>query len=188
GRGQYELKNYEKAIEYYGKAIEKNPEYSAAYFERGDCYHNLQKYELAIPEFDKSIEINKNWEVANDLNSAYFSRGLAYYSIEPKSNENMNFAIKDYSQYIDLNPTPNAYWNRGLAYNFLRNFDKAIADYKKWYETDNINSNRTKAGRVTQMVKCFSELGKQDEIEKWSRIGLDLLGKNVEAFDDNNNN
>jgi len=179
GRGQDGLRNYEKAIEYYTKAIEKNKEYSGALFERGYSYQNLQKYDLAIEDFNKAIEYNKNWEVASSLNSAYFSRGLAYYDIQPQTNENVSLALKDWSKCIEINSTdPNAYWNRGLAHQFLRNFEKAIADYKKSLEIDTINSDQTKGSRVTNLVKCYSEIGDQEEIKKWTKVGLELLGKN----------
>jgi tetratricopeptide (TPR) repeat protein len=60
----------------------------------------------------------------------------------------------------------------------LRNFEKAIADYKKSLEIDTINSDQTKGSRVTNLVKCYSEIGDQEEIKKWTKVGLELLGKN----------
>lgn len=194
GKGQYNFKSYEKAIEYFSKAIEKNIEYSGAYYERGYCYHDLQEYELAIADFDKAIDYNKNWEVASDLSLAYFSRGLAYYSILPKQDGNMQKAIRDWSESINLNSTdPNTYWNRGLAYQYLRNFDKAIADFKKSLDIDTSSINKVKASRVTNLVRCYSELGNQDEIKRWTKIGLELIGKNAdvnatESDDDEDNN
>ncbi|MFN2439453.1 MAG: tetratricopeptide repeat protein [Chitinophagaceae bacterium] len=180
GRGQDGLKNHEKAIEYYTKAIEKNNEYSGAYYGRGYSNQNLGKLDMAIEDFNKAIEYNKNWEVASSLNSAYFSRGLAYYDKQPQQNESVKMALKDWSQCIDINNTdPNAYWNRGLAHQFLRDFPKAIADFKKSVEIDNINSDSTKASRVTTLVKCYAEIGDQEEIKKWTKVGLDLLGKNA---------
>lgn len=175
GKGQYDLKNYDKAIEYYSKAIEKNPEYSAAYYERGYSYHEIQNYDVAVADFSKSIECNKNWEIASNLSLAYFSRGLSYYSIQPQQNQNMSMALSDWSKSIELNPNdPNAYWNRGLANQFLRNFNAAIADYRKSFEIDHNITNKEKSRRVRSLIKCFSELGNQAEIDKWTKVALDL--------------
>jgi len=183
GRGQFDLGNYEKAAEYDSKAIEKNPEYSAAYFERGYAYQLLQKYDLAIADYNKAIEINKNWEVTSNLSLAYFNKGLSYYSLQPQQKENISNALNDWSKSIELNPNePNAYLNRGLANEFLRNFEKAIADYKKSLEMDKTKPDKIKASTVTNIVRCYSELGQQEEIEKWTKKGLELLGKDIDAL------
>ncbi len=176
GRGQYELMNYERAIEYYTKAIEKNPEYSAAYFERGDCYHKIQRYDYAIEDFNKAVEYNKNWEVASSLSIAYFSRGLSYFSIQPPQKKNVALALEDWTKSIELNPSDtNAFYNRGLANQYLRNFDKAISDFKKSLEIDNINPNKVKASRITNIVRCYQELGNQEEVNRWGKIALKYL-------------
>ena len=180
GRGQYELKNYEKAIEYYSKAIDKNKEYSGAYFERGYNYNTLQNYEASIADHSKAIEYNKNWEVGCDLNLAYFERGRSYYGIQPQTDDNLTMAQKDWSKCIEQNPGDyNAYWNRGLAYQYFRNFDKAIADFKKSFEMDKTNTR--KASKATVIVKCYSELGDLDEIDKWTKTRMELLNQNTNA-------
>jgi len=182
GRGQTDLNNYEKAIEYCSKAIERNPEYSGAWFERGYAYDRLQQYGYAIADFSKAIEHNSYWEVSSNLGLGYFYRGLSYYSMQPQTMENITNSMEDWSRSIELNPNdPNAYLNRGLAYQFLREFDKAIADYKTSLEMDT-SSNKIKASTVTNIVRCYAELGKQDEITKWTAKGLELLGKNPAAY------
>ena len=75
GRGQDELKYYDKAILYYSKAIEKNVAYSAAYYGRGLNYDKIKKYELAIADFSKAIECNNQWEMESNLAAAYLGRG-----------------------------------------------------------------------------------------------------------------
>ncbi|MFT4015432.1 MAG: tetratricopeptide repeat protein [Agriterribacter sp.] len=195
GRGQIDLNNFEKAIEYCSKAIEKKPEYSGAYFERAYAYDKLQKYEQAIADYTKAIECDKYWEITSNLGLGYFYRGLSYYSIQPQQKENITKALEDWTKSIEINPNdPNTYLNRGLAYQFLRNFEKAITDYKKSLELEANSSDKLKAATVSNIVRCYAELGKQDEITKWTKRGLELLGKKVDDFnnlskeDDFNNN
>jgi tetratricopeptide (TPR) repeat protein len=176
GVGQTNLGNYEKSLEYSTKAIEKKPEYSGAYYERGYVYDKLQKYEQAIEQFTKAIEYNMDWEVSSSLGAAYFSRGLAYYSMQPQSKENMTKALDDWSKSIEINPSePKAYLNRGLAHQYLRNFEKAINDYKRSLEMDVKSTNKVKAGTVTNIIRCYSELGKPDEIAKWSERSQEMM-------------
>lgn len=183
GRGQIDLTNYERAVEYCSKAIEKNPDYSGAFFERAYAYDKLQQYDSAIQDYTKAIDLNMDWEVSSSLGLGYFYRGLTYYSIQPQNKENVSHALDDWTKSIEINPNdPNAFLNRGLAHQFLRNFEKAIADYKKSLDLDNINTNKVKASTVTNIVRCYSELGKPEEIAKWTKKGLELLGKNPDAY------
>lgn len=51
------FKDYNTAIDFYTKAIESNPKYDDAYFNRGQCWFYLNKK-------DKSCE---DWQIAHDL-------------------------------------------------------------------------------------------------------------------------
>ena len=59
----YNKKNIDEAINNYNKAIELNPNFTEAYFNKGICLSNQQKKEEAIEVFNKAIEIvNKTVE------------------------------------------------------------------------------------------------------------------------------
>ena len=55
-----DLKQYERAISDYNKAIELNPNFALAYNNRGWAYYCLKKYQQALKDFDKAIELNPN--------------------------------------------------------------------------------------------------------------------------------
>ena len=181
GTGQAQLQNFEKAIEYHSKAIEKNPEYSGALAGRGTCYSRLGDFQAAIEDYNSAIKYNKNWELSYNLSSTYFDRGLAYFDILPKIDENITKAKADWAKSIELNPNEgNAYYNRGLANQHLREFNDAIEDFKKSLEFE--TTNRSKS--ITGIIKCYSELGKPKEIEYWSNEALKLLGKEPKTLPD----
>ncbi len=49
--------NYKGAIKYYRKAIARQPDMSAAYFNMGLAYGELEKYDQALKALDKAIEL-----------------------------------------------------------------------------------------------------------------------------------
>jgi len=115
------LKQYESAIEDYGKAIELNPNFAEAYNNRGAAYLNLKQYESAIEDYGKAIELNPN-----DA-EAYNNRGAAYALLSQHERE-----IADYNKAIALNPNfAEAYRNRGKAYSEIGRCEESARDYKK---------------------------------------------------------
>ena len=53
------------------KAIELNPNYAKAYYNRGIAKFDLQDYKGAIADYTKAIELNPNYA------KAYYNRGIA---------------------------------------------------------------------------------------------------------------
>jgi tetratricopeptide (TPR) repeat protein len=112
---------YEKALTYFTRAVEINPNDTEAYFGRGGIYYLKGFYEEAIENYSKAIEINP-WNA-----KMYYARGNAYTAVDFH-----NRAIEDYSRAIKINPEfVEAYFDRGNAYLSQGLYDQAIADYTK---------------------------------------------------------
>jgi tetratricopeptide (TPR) repeat protein len=70
------LKEYEKAIEDYNKAIELDPKFAIAYTNRGVAYDKLKEHEKAIEDFNKAIELDpKNVAMYLNLSEAIIIMG-----------------------------------------------------------------------------------------------------------------
>ncbi|MFA5779774.1 MAG: tetratricopeptide repeat protein [Elusimicrobiota bacterium] len=110
------LKLYDKAIEYYTKAIEINPKFEDAYVNRGVAYGNKGLYDEAIEDCTKAIQMNPK-----DA-GAYVNRGIVY------NNKGLyDEAIEDCIKAIQINPKlAEAYFGRGVAYVKKRLYDEAI--------------------------------------------------------------
>jgi len=120
------LKEYQRAIEDYSRAIELDPTYVYAYNSRGLAYADLEEYQRAIEDYSRAIELDPTSV------SAYNSRGDAYADLEEYQR-----AIEDYNRAIELNPTSDyAYNNRGLAYAELEEYQRAIEDFNRAIELD----------------------------------------------------
>ena len=121
GNSSYLLELYEQALKYYDQAIAINPDYDAAWNNRGLALNELGKYEPAITSYDQAIAINP------DLDAAWYNRGNALNELgkyEP--------AITSYDKAIAINPDYDAAWNnRGNAFSELGKYEPAITSYDK---------------------------------------------------------
>ena len=148
GNAYCELKQYEKGVEDYNKAIEINPNCVEAYNNRGNAYCELKQYEKAIKDYTRTIALNPEDAVV------YYNRGNAYHELNQHEK-----AIDDYTKTIELNPKyAKAYINRGNAYCELKLHEKAIEDYNKAIEL-----NPKDAGAYNNRGKTYCEL---EEYEK----------------------
>jgi len=201
GVAHHELKQHEKAINDYNKAIELNPNLAEAYYNRGSAYRELKQYEKAITNYNKAIELNpsladaysncgvthcelkqyekaiENFNRAIELNPedsrAYNNRGVAYYVLNQQEK-----AIKDCNTAIELNPkNPEAYNNQGNVYRKLNQQEKAIEDYNKAIE---LNPNF--AGAYNDRGLAYYELNQQEKaIEDYNKA-IELNPKYAEAY------
>ena len=121
GSSYNELKQYERAIKDFDKAIALKSDYIEAYFNRGVNYVELGQYERAIKDFDKAIKLKP------DYASAYNNRGVSYNGLELYEH-----AIADYDKAIELDPEhAAAYHNRGASYLRLELYERIRTDYDK---------------------------------------------------------
>ena len=122
----FELQDYRGAIVDYNKAIELDPEFIDAYYNRGCSKHKLQDYIGAIEDLTKVIELD------SAVNIAYYGRGLSKYLLHEYTE-----AIADFNKAIDLNPyEKKAYYFRGLSKQKLLDNRGAITDYNQTIELD----------------------------------------------------
>ncbi|MEH2178588.1 tetratricopeptide repeat protein [Nostoc sp.] len=122
--------NYEKAIDFYTKAIEYNPSNSEAYFGRANVYDELENYINAIYDYSEHIKIS------GGTFQGFNNRALVYMQLE--QNEN---AISDFEQAIRLDSTrPYPYqslgtllWEQGKLTRSIELLKKAL----QLYQNDN---------------------------------------------------
>lgn len=118
--------DYDKAIVYYTRAIELNPEHISAYINRGVAYSAIDQLNLAVVDYKNGILLDQNYV------NYYIKRGNAFVNIGL-----LNRAITDFSKAIRADPKyVQAYIDRGKAYDNIGYYDKAIEDYTKIIELD----------------------------------------------------
>lgn len=122
-RGQYKASglDYTGAIEEYNQALQINPSFAQAYYNRGSAHLKLGDHQRSIEDFNQALRINPNYA------EAYSDRGNTYL----KLGDNQG-AIMDYTQALQLSPNDaNTFYNRGIAYTQMGNKQKAIEDYQR---------------------------------------------------------
>ncbi len=154
------LRQTDKAIAAYSRAIALNPKMTKSYCNRGVACLIKREVDRAITDFNQAIELNPNDALAyNNRGTAYFLKG------------EVDRAIKDHNQAIKLNPNDSgAYNNRGAAYLKKGAYDQAIKDLNKAIE---LNPNDVKTynirgtayhikGTYDRAIKDYNEVIKLD--------------------------
>ena len=182
--GQYYLRksDTEKALLYYSKAIDINPQYVEAYYNRGNTYDDLGKEDLAFKDYCSVISIypKKSDAFANRAN-IYSSRGqldsafsdinvaIKYDLNNPakymnradilRKRKQYNEAIEDYNKAVSMDANSWVYYyNRGIVFSIINQDEKAIADF-----TSCIKLNKKFDGTYFKRGVTFMKLKKYDE-------------------------
>jgi protein O-mannosyl-transferase len=113
------LKNYTQAETEYSHAIALNPNYVAAYFNRGILYTDyMNRFDKGIADFQKVLEVNP------DNQDAIINTGICYYKMN-----RWNDAIQKYSDAIRSFPKEGrTYYLRAITYAQAGNFSQAYQD------------------------------------------------------------
>ena len=162
-----ERDDFEAAIADYDEAIQLNPKFSEAYYNRGNAKNNLGQSEAAIVDYNTAIQLNPKFA------RAYYNRGNA------KNNLGQHeAAIADYDEAIRIDPNyTEAYNNRGHAKDSLGQSEAAIADYNTAIQLNpndadayyNRGITNKRLGRVNEArqdfdtaINLFRNAGKED--------------------------
>jgi tetratricopeptide (TPR) repeat protein len=121
GRDLYEKNEFMEAILNLNKAIQIDPNYSPAYYLRGNIKDNFEDRHGAMKDYNIAVEKNPKFA------DAFFARG----NVKMKLQDYYG-AIADYSSAISINENYiEAYFNRGKAKQFLQAYEDAINDCTK---------------------------------------------------------
>lgn len=132
------------AIERHSKAIELNPDFVEAYFDRAHVYLLIEDFDKAIEDFNRAIELNP------DHAYTYVQRGRTY---RRKGCDDR--AIEDFNRAIELDPGDAfVYVQRGEAYFNKGCDDRAIDDFRRAIELgDNSVRGHLEAAQIRRSSK-----------------------------------
>jgi len=157
GNTWYVKKDFDEAIVDYNKAIEINPNYTLAFYNKAQARVAKKEYKDAIADFDKVIFLDLRYP------DAYVSRG----NLKRVFSGDYDGAIADYTEAIIINiDDENAYYYRGYAY------------YKKALSETSIDLPKSK-----QDFERYLELtnkGDDDDGVKYAKLYIEELNEVIE--------
>jgi tetratricopeptide (TPR) repeat protein len=119
GNVDEEIGEHDRAMENYGRAIELNPGYVPAYYNRAGAHYAKADYDQAIEDYGRAIQLKPNYA------DAYNNRGVAYLAKGAADK-----AIADFGAAIRSNPNNvTAIVNRGHIYAADGQFELADVDF-----------------------------------------------------------
>jgi tetratricopeptide (TPR) repeat protein len=135
----------------------------------GDLRHDLlqrKEYDAAIAECTRRITSGEGNR--QDTAYSYWVRGYAYLGKGEREN-----ALVDYGRAIELDPTPDRYYERGELYQAMSRYDEALADFQKalqLYEARHDSRNdRYDAQAARSKVRIAA---KRREYDTWASVIL----------------
>ena len=184
-----DLKNYEKALEFFNKSIEMTNNYLPV-MNRARLYMKMERNDDAIKDFNKAIELDPN------IALIYYYRAREYY----ESNEDYDKALIDYKKALELKPDDTTYMFKvAYAASNSSNKKEALEYYLKILEIQPDESSTLNNvaliydgdfGNFEKALEFYGKAIKVDpEVSMYYRNRaqlLDKLQRNEEALDDYN--
>jgi tetratricopeptide (TPR) repeat protein len=137
----YASKNdYNKAIEYYQKSLQKFPKNKNLLVSIGNAYNNLKDYDKAMEWFSKlSIDDISNRDTLYNIGVIAYNKG------------DFSAAAKYFKKATDISPDfAEAFYQLGMTYTALNKQAEAIAALKKFMELDKESPNYETAKAIVE--------------------------------------
>jgi protein O-GlcNAc transferase len=145
---------YERAVEFFSKAISANPDIPQTYYHRGIAQQALRRFNEALVSYNKAIALKP------DHAEAYSNRGIVLGELG-----RLQEALASCDKAIALKPNfAEAQYNRGNALQALGRFADALASYDKTIALSyaaarhpgfaEVHFNR---GNALHALQCFEE-------------------------------
>lgn len=124
--------NHKGALAKFEQALRLQPNYGAAYLQRGEAQFGLGDKQGALADFNQAIRLNPNYVDALD------NRGLT----RIQNLKDFRGGAADYDQSLRINANnPQALLNRGFARIYLNDRPGARADWEKAAELARAQNN-----------------------------------------------
>jgi len=121
GLRHLDIGHNQEAITDFTMAIRIDPDYAEAYYNRGNALLYLEEYNDVNQMVRDALA--DTGRVGHTWCSTCFNRVM-------KAEKNCQDAIDEYTRAVSIAPNyADAYFNRGIAYLYLGNYDDALADY-----------------------------------------------------------
>lgn len=172
GKSHHNKGKLEKAIEYYNKALTKNPRSKEILFNLVIIFRKLGWHWKTRETLERLISIDPR------STKAWYHMGMTYFQ-----KKEFEQGIRCFERVLDLDPQNKEMWNNlGNIYNKIRRYKKANNCYKNaikinpqykvaWY---NMGHNYNDLKNPKKMIECFEKVVEIDPTYKqaWYNLGI----------------
>lgn len=121
GTAHRKAQRYQEAIAAFYQALQLDPNYADAYFQRGWALWRFQRHQQALIAYDRAIQLNPT------IAAYYINKGLVFSDLERYEE-----ALAAYEQAIQLDPKyATTHVNKGAALYKLERYEEALAAYEQ---------------------------------------------------------
>jgi tetratricopeptide (TPR) repeat protein len=120
GLAQMSRDDYARAVPYFEKAVETDPNYAEAWYQAGYCYGVLNKHSDALRASKQAAKLRPEWS------AAFINIGASSYALGQYKE-----AVDAYRQAIKLDDDAETQYSLGLSYNKLNRTDEEILAYRR---------------------------------------------------------
>ncbi|MCS6874152.1 MAG: tetratricopeptide repeat protein [Pyrinomonadaceae bacterium] len=121
GLARLSLDDYAKAVTFFEKAVEIDPEYAEAWYQAGFCYGMLKMHQEALKASKRAVYLKPNWA------EAWLNVGTSSFALGQ-----FKEAAEAYKQATKIDPSnPDAFYALGLALSKLNRQDEEVLAYKR---------------------------------------------------------
>ena len=121
GLGFLARDDYTRALPYFERAVDADPDYAEAWYQTGFCYGMLGRHSDALKASKQVIRLRPEWP------ASYVNMGAAYFALGQYKE-----AAESYRQAIRLEPyNADNYYALGLAYGKLNQTQDEIQSYRR---------------------------------------------------------
>jgi len=160
----YNQGHYDRALEYFIRALNLDPGNNVCHSNIGNCYFKKQEYDTAINYFRKAVEINQSDMISfHQLGNCYLQK------------KDFHNALKVFSEILKIEPSAQTFNYIGTCYYSLGSYDKAVEFFRKAVELDPGMKAYSDNLRVTMKEsKAFGKLSpdKVNKVIELNKLGL----------------
>jgi len=183
---------YEKAVEYYQKAIEIDPNYAQAYAGLAGCYVFLGYFgHMPVKEASSRTKafVKKALEIDDTLSEAHFALAVSRFQID----WNWVGAEEEFKQSIELNPNLAEALNQyAWLLTAMGRFEEAIAEAKRALQLDPVSYwlNQTLAWiyycarQYDQAIERFQQIAELEQNNPAPYEGLAMVYEQTGMYED----
>ena len=162
--------NFEKAVQYFEKAVNEDPEFAFAWDNLGLNYRRLNKFDKAIVSYRKSLEIDPNGLMPLQNIAIVYQYKKEYLN-----------AINAYEKLAQIDKNnPEIFYGIGNVYaTNLNDYEKGLENMCKAYNMyiEQKSPYRTDAEKIINVI--YTEMKKQGKEDKFNQI---LKANNISQF------